>query len=142
MLNSLRIMKVFLVTGMALTTAPVLGAESIEDLQAMVRMLAALEARHQKAFCATMQSPAYTNYLSRVCQTNVKNTLKKSEDCTEDRVALEVTASAKQCLAMSPDELEQVALRGQDSRKAFFEEMSAKGLDIEKLVREERSRLP
>lgn len=138
MMNSLRIVMMFLVAGMSLATAPVLGAESTEDLQAMVRMLAALEARHQKAFCATMQSPAYTDYLSRVCQTNVKNTLKKSEDCIEDRVALEVKASAEQCLAMSSDEFEKAALRWQDSRKAFFEEMSAKGLDVEKLVQEER----
>ena len=142
MMNSLRIVMAFLVTGMALTAAPVFGAESIEDLQTMVRMLAALEARHQKAFCATMQSPAYTDYLSRVCQTNVKNTLKKSEDCTEDRVALEVKARAEQCLALSPDELEKVALRWQDSRKALFEDMTARGLDVETLVREERKKLP
>lgn len=141
MMNSLRIVMVFLVTGMALTTAPVFGAESIEDLQAMVRMLAALEARNQKAYCATMQSPAYTDYLSRVCQSYVANKLKKSEDCTTESVALEVKASAEQCLAMSPDELEKVALRWQDSRKAVFEEMTAKGLDVEKLVREELKKL-
>lgn len=142
MMNSLRIVMVCLVASMSLATDPAFGEESPEDLQAMARLFAAVEARNQNAFCATMQSPAYTDYLSRVCQTNVKNTLKKSEDCTAERVALEVKANAEQCLALSPDEFEQMALRGQDSRKAFFEEMSAKGLDVETLVREERSRLP
>ena len=133
---------VFLVAGMSLATAPVFGAEPTEDLQAMVRMFAALEARNQNAYCATMQSPAYTDYLSLVCRTNVKNRLKKSEDCTAERVALEVKASAEQCLALSPDELETVALRWQDSRKAVYEQMTAEGLDVEKLVREERKQLP
>lgn len=142
MMNSLRIAEVFLVVGMLLATAPVFGAEPIEDLRAMVRMFAALEARNQNAYCTVMQSPAYTDYLSLVCQTNVKNKLKKSEDCTAESVALEVKASAEQCLALSPDELEKVALRWQDSRKAVFEQMTAEGLDVEKLVREERSRLP
>ena len=141
-LNSLRIVMVFLVAGMSLATDPAFGEESPEDLQAMARLFAALEARNQKAYCATMQSPAYTDYLSRVCQTNVKNTLKKSEDCAAERVALEVKASAEQCLALSPDELEKVALRWQDSRKAVFEQMTAEGLNGEKLMREERSRLP
>jgi hypothetical protein len=141
MLNSLRIVMVSLVVGVARTTAPAFGEESPEDLQAMARLFAALEARNQKAYCATMQNPAYTDYLSRVCLTNVKNTLKKSEDCTAERVALEVKASVQQCLAMSPDELEKVALRWQDSRKALFEQMTAEGLDVEKLVREERKKL-
>jgi hypothetical protein len=57
-------------------------------------------------------------------------------------VALEVKARAEQCLALSPDELEKVALRWQDSRKAVFEQMTAEGLNGEKLMREERSRLP
>jgi hypothetical protein len=35
-----------------------------------------------------------------------------------------------------------VSLRWQDSRKALFEQMTAEGLDVEKLVREERSRMP
>ncbi len=142
MMNSLRIVVVFLVAGMSLATDPAFGEESTEDLQAMARMFAALEARNQKAYRATMQGSAYTDYLSRVCQTNVKNTLKKSEDCTAERVALEVKARAEQCLALSPDELEKVALRWQDSRKALFEDMTARSLDVEKLVREERSRLP
>lgn len=141
-MNRLRIVMVFLVAGMALATDPVFGAESTEDLQAMARMFAALEARNQKAYCATMQGPAYTDYLSHVCQSYVANKLKKSEDCRTESVALEVKASAEQCLAMSPDELEKVALRWQDSRKAVFDDMTARGLDGEKLVLEERNKLP
>ncbi len=141
MINIIRIALASLVAGMSLATAPVQSAEPTETMRTFARMIATLEARDQKGYCAAMHDAPYVGYLSRVCLAAVQNSVKKPEDCTPARIAQQVEADTEQCLAMPAAEFEKTALRGREGTKAFVTEMTAQGVDGEKLLQEERAKI-
>ena len=138
---AIRISWAFLITGMSLATTPVLGAEPTEDMRTFVRMFAALEARDHKGYCAAMHGAPYAGYLDRVCQSAVQNKLKKPEDCSPERITQQVKVDTAQCLAMPAAEFEKTALRGREASKAFVKQMTAQGVDGDKLLQEERAKI-
>jgi len=140
MINGIRIALAFLITSISLATTPVLGAEPTEDMRTFARMFATLEARDHKGYCAAMHGAAYAGYLNRVCQSAVQNNLKKPEDCSPEHMTRQLKVDSDKCLAMPAAEFEKTALRGREGSKTFVKQMSAQGVDGEKLLQEERAK--
>ena len=127
---------------MSLAALPALGAEPTEDAQTLAGMFAALDARSKPGFCLSKDGPPYVDYLTRVCQSAVQNRLKSPEDCSREKVALQVKNDTAQCLAMSTAEFDATVVRGKEGRKAFVREMEARGIDGDALIQAEREKLP
>lgn len=133
---------VFLLACASLTTPQVHGTEVDEDIRRSAHILAAAEARHQKAFCAALTNGAqYLAYVTRACQFSVKNKLKVPEDCSPDNLAQEVKSDAEKCLAMSSDEFDTKAQASARLRSAFVSDAASKGIDGEALLKETRAKL-
>ena len=141
MATSIRIALSSLIIGMLLATPPALGAEPTEDMRAFARMFAALEARDLKGYCTAMHDAPYAGYLTRVCQSAVQNKLKKPEDCSQESIAQQVRNDNQQCLAMPTAEFEKTAQRYPEAREKFLKEATAKGIDGDKLLQEERAKI-
>lgn len=137
----IRIALTFLVTGTSLAAPPVQDAELTEDMRALARMYAALDARDQKAYCGSMHATAYADYVDRACQFAIKVKLKQPEDCSQERIAQEVKQDAAECLAMPADEFEKKAFNGREVRAALVKQMQEHGVDGEKLLQEERAKI-
>lgn len=117
-----------------------LAAEPNEDMRMFARLFAALEARDIEAYCTTMMhGAAYPGYMNRVCQSAVQNKMKKSEDCSPENVAEQIKADTTRCQAMAAAEFEAIAQRSSEAREKFIKDAKAKGVDGEKLLREERA---
>jgi len=123
---------------MSLAASPALGAEPTEEMQTLARMFAALDAGSQSGFCSSKTRRGYGDYLSRVCQSAVKNGLKSPEDCSRDKIALQVKSDTAQCLAMSPHEFDATVARGKEGRKAFITGLKNQDIDGEALIQKER----
>jgi hypothetical protein len=141
MTNSIRTTLAFLAAGLSLASAPIHAADPTKDMRTFARMFAMLEARDHKGYCAAMHGDAYVGYLNRVCQSAVQNRLKKPEDCSSENIARQLKADADKCLAMPATEFNQAVLRGREGSKAFVEQMTAQGVDGEKLLREEQAKM-
>lgn len=132
----------FVLLTVALSVAiPATAAEPTEDMRTIARMFAALEARDQKAYCEIMHGPAYTEYLGRVCQMAMQNNLKKSDECSTDRIAQELRDDKQKCLAMPATEFDQTMLTGREASGRFIERLAKQGVDGEKLLREARDNM-
>lgn len=131
----------FMITGLSLATTPALGAEPTEDMRTFARMFATLEARDHKGYCAAMHGAPYVGYLNRVCQSAVQNKLKKPEDCSPEHMTRQLKLDADKCLAMPAAEFEKTAFRGREGSKALVKQMTAQGIDGEKLLQEERAKI-
>lgn len=115
-----------------------LGAEPDVDARSVVRIFAALEANDLKGYCALSQSDSYVVYITRVCQSAVQNKLKQPEDCSRENIAQQAKADMAQCLAMPSAEFEKKVRKGREGKDALFKALSARGIDGEKLLQEER----
>lgn len=131
----------FLITGLSLATVPVQGAEPTKDMRWFARMFATLEARDHKGYCEVMIGADYAVYLNRRCQSDIQNKVKKPEDCSPESITRQLKLDTDECLAMPAAEFEQKVLRGRESSKAFIEQMTAQGVDGEKLLQEERVKI-
>lgn len=125
---------------MSLAALPALGAEHTEEAKTLAGMFAALDARSKSGFCLSREGPPYVDYLTRVCQSAVHNRLKSPEDCSREKIALQVKKDTAQCLAMSADEFDATVVRGKEGRKAFVGGMKAQGIDGEALIQEARTK--
>jgi len=132
----------YLFAWMSLAALPAMGAEPTEEAQTLAAMFAALDARSKSGFCLTKDGPPYVDYLTRVCKYAVKNRLKSPEDCSSEKIALQVKNDITQCLAISVGEFEETVVRGKEARKAFIREMKAQGIDAEALIQAARAKLP
>ena len=115
-----------------------LAADPTADMRALARTFASLEANDLKGFCAAMHGPAYADYLSRVCQSAVQHKLKQSDACTPELIVQEAKADKEQCLQMPAAEFEEKVRVGRKRIKTFIEDMTAQGVDGEKLLHDER----
>jgi hypothetical protein len=125
--------------GMSVAALPAPAAEPTEEMRTFARMFATLEARDLKGYCAAMHGAPYAGYLSRVCKSAIQNKLKKPEDCSQESIAQQVKADAGQCLAMRAGEFEKKVQRGAEASQSFVKQMTAQGVDGEKLLQEERA---
>lgn len=136
---AIRLASALLITGMSFTMTLALGEEVTDEMRTFGLMVASLEARDLKNYCATMtHAPAYAGYVNRVCQYEIKNRMKKPEDCTPEKIADQIKADNVRCLAMPAAEFEKAALRSAETGKVFIRKLAEKGVDGEKLLREER----
>ena len=110
-------------------------------MRTFARMFATLEARDLKGYCAAMHGAAYAGYLSRVCESAVQNKVRKADDCSRESIAQQVKADAGQCLAMPAGEFEKKVQRGAEASQSFVKQITAQGVDGEKLLQEERANL-
>ena len=131
----------FVFVGFTLLNQTAFGADITDDMRLMARVYATLEARNQKAYCSAMHGVAYVDYLNKVCQSAVQNKVKKSDECSQERIAQEVKADTGKCLAMPPAEFEKTALRGDEGSKGFVKKMAEQGVDGKKLLQDERAKL-
>ncbi len=142
----IRVAPVFLATSMLLAAPGVWGAEPDQEMRKAAAMIASVEKpmakRDLKGYCAaTRGSPDYPGYVARACQAYVKNNFKKAEDCSEANVKQEIAKDNATCLAMSPGDFDNEMATQRKGWERTFGSMKEKGVDADKLMKEERAKI-
>ena len=143
----IRIAGAIVLSGLALCALSALGADLSEVMRVQARILAGQEIplakRDLKGYCnATYGSPDYAAYAAGVCQMWVKNSGRKAEECAEANVRQAIRKDIERCMAMSEGEFDKQILIHARLREEFIRNMQEEGLDGEKLLQEERAKLP
>lgn len=129
-----------LVTGLAFAAPPLASAQqATPEMRAFSRVLVALEANNQAAYCVALHDAPYIDYLARVCQAAVQNRLRNAEECLQERLLQEARASLSQCQAMPAAEFDKVVLRAAEARSMFMQEAKAQDIDAQKLLDDARA---
>lgn len=130
--------------------APAMGADAASDLnldnRSVARLMAqaedAMDKRDLKGYCAvTVGTPEYPGYVALACLERAERKLKKIEDCSLTNVKKEAKRDIDQCLAMSTEQFGKRISEQSRGRDAWIKEMKRRGVDGEKLLREERAKL-
>ncbi|MEO8101219.1 MAG: hypothetical protein ABI790_01765 [Betaproteobacteria bacterium] len=142
----IRMAPVFMFTSICFAAPGVWGGEPDEEMRKGARTIANMErpmAKHDlKGYCAaTRGSPEYPGYVVRACQFSVKNNLKKAEDCSDENVKKEVAKDNATCLAMSTGDFDKEMAAQRKGWERTFASMKDKGVDADKLMKEERAKI-
>ena len=116
------------------------SAEPDATERALARMFVSLEARNLNGYCDSRRDAAYGAYLRRACESAVQNKVKTELDCTLQKLMQQVNVDIAQCLAMLPQDFERTVNLGEDGRKSFLADMQSRGVDVAKLLQEERAK--
>lgn len=141
-----RIAPVFLVTSMLFAASGAWGADPDDEMRRAARLIAGAEGpmakRDLKGYCvATRGSPEYPGYVARACQMFVKNKLKNAEDCSDANLKKEVAKDNAACLAMSTGDFEKEMATQRKGWERTLGQMKEKGVDTDRLLKEERAKI-
>lgn len=142
----IRIPPVFLVVSMLFAASGVWGAEPDEEMRKGAKLIASAEGsmakRDLKGYCAaTRGSPDYPGYLVHACQMFVKNNLKKTEDCSDASIKQEVAKANASCLTLSAGDFDKEMANQRKGWERTLGQMKEKGVDTDKLMKEERAKI-
>ncbi len=142
----IRMALVFFVTSMLFTASGVWGAEPDAEMRKGAKLIASAEVpmakRDLKGYCAaTRGSPEYPGYVARACQMSVKNNLKKAEDCSDANIKREIAKDSASCLGMSAGDFDKEMVTQRKGWERTLGLMKEKGVDTDKLMREERAKI-
>ena len=137
---------VFLVSSVVFAASGIWGAEPDEEMRKGAKLIASVEGlmakRDLKGYCAaTRGSPEYPGYVARACQMSVKNNLKKAEDCSDASIKQEVAKDNASCLGMSAGDFDKEMVTQRNGWERILGSMKQKGVDTDKLMKEERARI-
>lgn len=138
-----RIAAALFIGGMPLAAAP---AEPAAEARAAARMIVSVEQplakRDLKGYCAAVYgTPDHAKYVASACQAGVKSNVRKPEDCSDANNKQTIARIIAGCTAMTPEKFDATVKLWDDVRRKFLAEMTAKGVDGEKTLKEERSKL-
>jgi hypothetical protein len=122
------------------------AAEPDAEARATARLILSVERplaeRDVKNYCAAVYgTPDYAGFVMRACQAGVKSTAKKPEDCSEANIKQVVKNDVDRCLGMTAEQFDATVKRWAGMRGGFLKDMAAKGVDGEKVLKEERAKL-
>ena len=142
----IRMARVFLVTSILFAASGVWGAEPDAEMRKAAKLIVAVEGpmaqRDLKGYCAaTRGSPEYPGYVARTCQMFVKNNLKKAEDCSDANIKQEIAKDHASCLSMSAGGFDKEMATQRKGWERTLGLMKEKGVDTDKLMREERAKI-
>jgi hypothetical protein len=143
MRREIRIALVLFIGGMPLSAAP---AEPDAETRAAAKLIASVEQplvkRDLKGYCAAVYStPDHAKYVASSCQAGVKNNARKPEDCSDANNKQTIAKIIAGCIAMTPEKFGATIKLWDEVRQKFLAEMTAKGIDGEKVLKEERAKL-
>lgn len=140
MLRFARFTVASMMTLLFLSSAKGQGVESTESLRTVVQWVVALEANDQEGYCAVMSNPRYADYVRRVCQSSVIDKARQAEACSADRLERQTKLEIEKCKSMSSGEFKETVATNLKDLKVLIKQAAAAGVDIEKLLQEERSK--
>ena len=142
----IRMAPVFFVASLLFPASGVWGAEPDDEMRKGAKLIASVEVpmakRDLKGYCAaTRGAPEYPGYVARACQLFVKNNLKKAEDCSDANIKQEIAKDNASCLGMSTGDFDKEMAAQRKGWERILGLMKDKGVDTDKLMKEERAKL-
>lgn len=134
-----RLRPAFCLLAFAASAAMAGEAEELRDAAALIaRVEKPLQAGDQPAYCDAMfRAGDYQAYLSRACESGVRNKVRQPQECKPEVLSVEAGRSAAACVAMPPAEFAAAKAKWREGRERFIKDARSKGVDGEQLLREE-----